>query len=329
MHTLLILLSLSLASGVCCLCIAFLRTERSSAARRAVQLVGLFVPVCILGLLGVVMAHFLVKTCFIGAPPPDVALSRVLSGVGAVGILAALALNTVRALLLPVHMRRHTWQAPVWLQSRVATLAAQAGLRGRPDVRVSLDARPWALVTGLLRPCVVISSGLASLLDREELDAVLWHELAHISRRDLLYTALAGVLSDLTWFLPMTRYLYGLLVAEQELACDDHVRNESHRLALASALTRVRHAQVKPAPSPQGALSFFAAPRRGSGCSNFEARVRRLLDPPGTPTVTMPFRTVWTVGAAAGFFALVQFGAILAAMESMGCGASQFLMVMP
>ncbi len=64
MHTLLILFSLGLALCSSLLCVALLGMARSSRSRRALQGVGLFIPTLVLGLLALVMAHFVSQICF-------------------------------------------------------------------------------------------------------------------------------------------------------------------------------------------------------------------------------------------------------------------------
>lgn len=328
MHTLLILSSLALALAACLLCAGLLGRARSEGSRRAVQVVGLLVPAVLLGLLTVLMAHFVSQVCFLSAPPADVAIAQGLSLIGATGIAVAIILNGARAVLLPVHLRRRTWEAPAWLHDKVAALVPGMGLRKAPRVRVAADVRPWALVAGLFKPHLVVSSGLAVLLDGEELDAVLCHELLHIRRGDLWWATAGAVLRDLTWFLPATSRLYELMLSEQELACDDHVVGEARRLALASALARVWQAQIKSGPAPRGALALFSSAHDRTAHTDLEVRVRRLLDHPGTTVGSTLRRALLMVVAVLGLFVPAQLGASLIAMDAMGCNLNQIFSIM-
>jgi beta-lactamase regulating signal transducer with metallopeptidase domain len=321
MHTLLIAGSLLLALCGCLACLALLRFTRSSVSRRLIQMAGLFVPTIALALLSTLMAHFLIAVCFLTAPPIDVAISEVLTVAGAVGIGIAILLNLARATLLPIHLRQRTWDAPAQLQAKVLDLTASTGLRSVPTLRVAADARPWALVAGLFRPRVVLSSGLLSLLDEEELSAVLCHEMVHIQRGDLWWTALCGVLRDLTWFLPTTRYFYHSMLAEQEVACDDQIVEESRRLALASALVRVWQAKMNPPSTPHGALALFSPEHS----ERLEARVRRLLENPGAATDSPPYRALAMVAGLLVLFTIAQVGAANAVMGAMGCSMYQLM----
>jgi beta-lactamase regulating signal transducer with metallopeptidase domain len=326
MHSLLILVSLLLAFGGCLLCCALLRTVRSPRSRRVVYIAGLFIPTIALVLLSVLMVHFLADVCFLTAPPADVAISQSLTLIGALGIGAAILLNLLRAALLPVHMRRRTWDAPARLQVKAGELAACIGLRNLPAVRVCADALPWAFAAGLVRPQLVVSSGLVALLDDEELNAVLCHEIMHIRRGDLWWTALCGVLRDLTWFFPTTRHLYTQMLAEQEVDCDDHVLGEPRRLALASALVRVWQSGMEVSRAPRGALALFSPQNSRLPHEGIEARVRRLLENPGVTAGSSPYKALLVLGGLLTLFTLVQLVAAGAAMETMGCNLNQLMM---
>lgn len=337
MHTLLILSSLALALGACLVCLWLLRLARSSTSRRTVQLTGLLTPAVVLGLLAAMMVHFVSIMCFWAAPLADVVLAQVLSLVGAVGVILAVLLNGARAVLLPLHIRRCTWEAPAWLEERVANLVSDMAL-GRdklkaPGVRVTADPRPSALVTGLFRPYIIVSSGLIGMLDDEELDGVLCHELMHLRRGDIWWTTIGAVLRDLTRFLPGTRRLYDLLLTEQEVVCDDRVLGESRRLALAGALARVWQSQLNgnsnntSDSTPHGALALFSQ----THASQVEARIRRLLDRGGhtRTTYTTPYKAMSIALSLLGIFVGAQIWLDMMAMDAMGCGLQAILMAMP
>lgn len=319
MHTLLIATSLALALGGCLVSIGLLRLARSSSSRRALQVAGMFVPVFVVGTLAVLMVHFLSQTCFLTSTTTDMNVSKGLLAVGGVGMILAIALNLLRATLLPVYLRCRTWDAPGWLKAKVAGLATETGLRYPPRARVVVDPQPWALVAGILQPHLVVSTGIVSLLDEEELAAVLCHELLHIRRNDLWWTAFGGILHDLTWFLPAARRLYKKLLAEQEIACDDRIVGESARLALASALTRVWRAELKGSVASRGALALVSHGQPAS----YESRVRRLMERPGLCREPARFRGIVAAVVLLGLFIPGQLWSALLVMDEMGCGLHQ------
>lgn len=322
MHTALILASIVLALCGCLSCHALLRFTWSPATRRAIHVMGLFLPPLLLMLLSIFMAHFLARVCFWTAPPFDVALTEGFIAIGAVGLACALLLNVSRAVLLPVHVRKRAWEAPIWLQTKVTLLASEMRLRNAPGVRVVAAQRPYAFVAGLFRPCVVVSSGLVALLDDEELSAVVCHELLHIQRGDLWWTALCGVLRDFSWFLPITRRLYMSMLQEQELACDDSVQGEPRRLALASALARVWQSGLNSVRTPRGALAFYSSDHS----PHLEARVRRLIEKSGADKGQFPYKALLAMVGLLLLFVIAQVSAAAAAMATMGCDMGQLMM---
>lgn len=86
-------------------------------------------------------------------------------------------------------------EAPV-LHSLVAGLAARAGLP-KPRVYVIDSDTPNAFATGRNpeHAAVAVTRGLMNILNREELEGVLAHELGHIKNRDILISSLAAVMA--------------------------------------------------------------------------------------------------------------------------------------
>lgn len=86
-------------------------------------------------------------------------------------------------------------QAPQ-LYSIVERLTSQAGLP-MPKVYIIPSHTPNAFATGRSsrHAAVAVTQGILRLLDEEELEAVLAHELSHIHNRDILIATIAAVLA--------------------------------------------------------------------------------------------------------------------------------------
>jgi len=86
-------------------------------------------------------------------------------------------------------------QAPE-LYAIVERLADNAGLP-MPRIYMTPSPQPNAFATGRnpKHAAVAVTQGLMQLLNREELEGVLAHELAHIKNRDILISTLAAVLA--------------------------------------------------------------------------------------------------------------------------------------
>ncbi len=89
-----------------------------------------------------------------------------------------------------------------WLVESVRRLAERAGI-GMPEVAI-YDGAPNAFATGAFRnsALVAVSTGLLQAMNREEVEAVLGHEVAHIANGDMVtLTLIQGVLNTFVIFL--------------------------------------------------------------------------------------------------------------------------------
>ncbi|MDO8438914.1 MAG: protease HtpX, partial [Telluria sp.] len=89
-----------------------------------------------------------------------------------------------------------------WLVSTVRQLAERAGI-GMPEVAV-YEGEPNAFATGAFKnsAMVAVSTGLLQSMDRQEVEAVLGHEVAHIANGDMVtLTLIQGVVNTFVVFL--------------------------------------------------------------------------------------------------------------------------------
>lgn len=82
------------------------------------------------------------------------------------------------------------------LYNVVEEMSIAAGLARVPDVYVIDDATPNAFATGRSpdTAAVAVTAGLLKILDRDELQGVIAHEIGHVRNRDILLMLFAGVL---------------------------------------------------------------------------------------------------------------------------------------
>jgi heat shock protein HtpX len=89
-----------------------------------------------------------------------------------------------------------------WLVQTVHNLADKAGI-GKPEVAV-YDGPPNAFATGAFRDSalVAVSSGLMETMSKEEVEAVLGHEVTHVANGDMVtLTLIQGVVNTFVFFL--------------------------------------------------------------------------------------------------------------------------------
>lgn len=90
-----------------------------------------------------------------------------------------------------------------WIKSTVERFANQSNI-GMPEVGIFDQPQPNAFATGMSRnnALVAVSTGLLHHMDRDEVEAVIGHEIAHVSNGDMITMGLLqGVLNTFVIFL--------------------------------------------------------------------------------------------------------------------------------
>jgi heat shock protein HtpX len=90
-----------------------------------------------------------------------------------------------------------------WLVDTVRAQAQQVGI-GMPEVGIFDSPQPNAFATGARRDAalVAVSTGLLNTMKRNEVEAVLGHELAHVANGDMVtLTLIQGVVNTFVFFL--------------------------------------------------------------------------------------------------------------------------------
>ncbi len=153
--------------------------------------------------------------------------------------------------------------------------------RGRPPEALHLpNEQPIAGLRGIVRPQVVASTGLLTMLDREERLATLAHELAHWARGGNLRLLLVWLLRSTQAANPAALILFRELVEAEELACDFLAARVTGRpAALASALLKA-HGQPELQHNAGPLARAQAEVLRRAELSSVRARVERLLRSP-------------------------------------------------
>ena len=145
-----------------------------------------------------------------------------------------------------VRLRDASLPANGALQVHAVELAAHLRLRRVPEVRISPGV-DTPLVTGLLRPVVLLPANRFDALTDREQQMAICHELAHVKRGDLWLGCVPALAERLFFFHPLVRLAAREYALSREAACDSAVMDtldvapqDYGRLLLALGVSRPR-----------------------------------------------------------------------------------------
>ncbi len=170
------------------------------------------------------------------------------------------------------------------LQAALLRLRRAASYHRR--VRLTTSSRiPIPMALGVLRPEICLPRQALTKLAPTEQDAVLAHELAHLTRRDPAWLLLCQVLECLFFFQPLNRLARRRLQESAEFACDAAAaRNADDSINLARCLTEVAGWTIGAAP--RTAFSSLTETTQDRSC--LARRISRLLDHNGKGEKQVP-----------------------------------------
>lgn len=189
---------------------------------------------------------------------PMIPLPLWLAGIGTIA-----GLYLFRAASFRKRMR-HAVAAPPHVQAMVVSAARTIGLTAVPHTLLT-DARVSPLIWAGRRPVLVIPRGLWSELDKAGRRAILFHELAHLKRRDHWVAWLEVFASLVYWWHPLVWWVRRRIHEEADLSCDAWVTwtLPQGRRAYAEALLRARqYISDGRGPTPVGGMAAAGARAR-------------------------------------------------------------------
>jgi beta-lactamase regulating signal transducer with metallopeptidase domain len=236
-------------------------------------------------------------------------------------LAAALALALLRLAILGWRARRvgrllasATTASSPTLRT-VGDVARRLGVAA-PEVRV-FNGGSEALLTGLVRPVLVLPSSLAEASDAPAARAVIAHELAHLKRGD--HRAVWGEegLLVLLAFNPFLPFVRARRAAAREEACDALAllgAGAETRRAYARSLVEALRARADSSPTPTPALTFTGNPR-----SQAMRRLQSILTPPAAAGRSIRFAAM---GAVIALLALTGLGTAAVASQAASSASS-------
>ncbi len=155
-------------------------------------------------------------------------------------------------------------------------LSIAKNLLKRFNIKAEVVFRESALVdspslVGYFKPVILLPVSLISGIPNNQLEIIIAHELAHISRHDYLVQFIQGIIEILFFYHPMVWWLSSVVNTEREHICDDlAVKVCGESLTLIKALNNMESIRKK---KPELVLNFSG--KKG----NLLHRVRRIINP--------------------------------------------------
>lgn len=138
------------------------------------------------------------------------------------GALLLFGLSLWRQHVFMQTVRREAVNVSPRLQHIAHQVSQQVGLKRLPVIASSfISSGP--LVTGLVRPVVMLPAWFETDYDDTQQRAALAHELTHVRRGDLWALQLAELFIACMWFNPLAYYAHRAFRTDQEAACDADV----------------------------------------------------------------------------------------------------------
>jgi len=161
-----------------------------------------------------------------------------------------------------------------FVHETVQRLTEACSLSRAPEVNYLPDGISGAFAVGARRGRILISTDLVDGLTRDELAAILAHEVAHIQARDVQVVFTAGVLRDMVAWNPLAHIAYRKLVANRENEADRRAAlMTGNPLSVASGLLKMYELMKRRPRHARGTALAFLRPG-----GRIARRVAHLID---------------------------------------------------
>lgn len=143
-----------------------------------------------------------------------------------------------------VWMKRLTKRALPMKGEAINTLLERAKAVLCISKKIQLKSSSWIkspVILGIIRPTILFPIGLIEGLSVEEVEAILYHELAHLKRNDFVINIIINVLQIIFFYHPAYWWLKSQLDNEREYATDElALQHSEKKLPMIKALAKVQ-----------------------------------------------------------------------------------------
>ncbi|QDU08391.1 M56 family metallopeptidase [Gimesia aquarii] len=127
----------------------------------------------------------------------------------------------------------------------VAQVCRVLNIKSMPPIVCSPDVA-GPMMTGIVRPQIILPTRIVAILSENELRNILLHEMAHLLRKDQFVVLLQELVAALYWLNPLVRILNRQLARAREEICDNYVLSTVDPVEYSKTLFRL--GQMLPRP---------------------------------------------------------------------------------
>lgn len=162
------------------------------------------------------------------------------------------------------------------IEAMVKQIASKVG-SPVPRLMVVDKEYPSPFVLGFFHPMLVVPQAILKHLSDDELEAVIAHELAHMSRWDNLYVWQAVLFRDIMFFNPVVILIYNYLLKEKEKNCDDLAISVTGQPAIFADMLLKVHRLMQDNLNSRNILANTIMQSLVGSSSLFSERVERII----------------------------------------------------
>ncbi|NHN32452.1 M56 family metallopeptidase [Paenibacillus agricola] len=114
------------------------------------------------------------------------------------------------------------------------------GITGDNHIHIFSCPEPMAFTMGFLKPKVFLATGLLNLLDKQEIKAVIYHELQHKKSADPLKMFILSLCASVFWYIPLLKWMLHQYKIAREIVADQYAIDQmGSPVQLGSALLKL------------------------------------------------------------------------------------------
>ncbi|TQS71855.1 M56 family metallopeptidase [Ornithinibacillus gellani] len=159
------------------------------------------------------------------------------------------------------------------------------GKKDQEQIIVLSHPAPIAITMGLICPKIILSTGLINLLTKDELKAVISHEMYHKKNRDPFKLFLLSLSSSILWYIPIQKWFHRTYQIIQEILADEYaIKQQDTTVNLGSALLKMlKVGKLKKMPFTYASFAD----------TSVNYRIKYMLHPVKEVPLGIPFRVVF------------------------------------